>query len=121
MPKYDATDALVAQIKELSEKRKRAVEVLEENSSIDLGIFSDFYPDKAHFIYELLQNCEDVGATRVDIDLARDKCVFAHNGTRQFDYQDIDAITGFNSSTKAKDPDKIGKFGIGFKSVFAYG
>ena len=30
------------------------------------------------------------------------------------------AITGIHNSTKTKAPDQIGKFGVGFKSVFVY-
>ena len=33
---------------------------------------------------------------------------------------DVTAITGIHNSTKDKAQDKIGKFGVGFKSVFVY-
>jgi hypothetical protein len=88
--------------------------------AINLDIFEDFYPDEAHFIYELLQNAEDAGAIEVYFELNPHGCVFEHNGTRHFGEDDIDSITGIHSSTKKVEPDKIGKFGVGFKSVFVY-
>ena len=80
-----------------------------------------FYPDPAHFIYELLQNAEDMEATEVKFNLLSDKLIFEHNGTkRDFDLDDIDAITNKNKSPKADDPTQIGKFGMGFKAVYIY-
>lgn len=87
---------------------------------INLDIFEDFYPDQAHFVFELLQNAEDTGATEASFTLQRDGCWFEHNGKRSFTEADVRAITGVNSSTKKKDLDQIGKFGVGFKSVFVY-
>ena len=42
-----------------------------------------FYPDPAHFIYELLQNAEDMEATEVSFKLFPDKLIFEHNGTKR--------------------------------------
>ena len=82
-------------------------------------IVEDLYPDSAHFIYELLQNAEDTGATEAEFLLSNDALVFEHNG-RPFDESDIRGITDIGEGTKAEDKDKIGRFGIGFKAVFAY-
>ncbi len=84
-----------------------------------MDIFGDFYPDQAHFVFELLQNAEDTGATEAAFILRRDGCTFEHNGA-PFTENDVTAITGINNSAKHNRPDKIGQFGIGFKSVFAY-
>lgn len=82
-------------------------------------IVEDLYPDRAHFIYELLQNAEDAGATAARFVLNNDSVSFEHNG-RPFTESDIWAITDIGEGTKAGDEDKIGRFGVGFKAVFAY-
>lgn len=93
----------------------------------------DKYSDQAHFIYELLQNADDVNATSVDFTLKEDKLIFSHNGTRHFsitdpDTEEIDAEIGklgdLNAITSIANSSKteasIGKFGVGFKAVFQY-
>ena len=90
----------------------------------------DKYPDKAHFVYELLQNADDAKATRASIILYRDGLIFKHNGTVPFSVTNpddhskvghINSITGIGRSTK-KDgiSNTIGKFGVGFKAVYSY-
>lgn len=90
------------------------------------------YPDTAHFIYELLQNADDTGATKVKFMLEKDRLIFKHNGTRRFSISDpndenntlqlgdINSITSIGNSTKEEQENTIGKFGVGFKSVFQY-
>lgn len=77
------------------------------------------YPDKAHFIYELLQNAEDTGAHNVHFELEENRLLYWHDG-RPFDLDDIKSITSVGHSSKLDDVSSIGKFGIGFKAVFAY-
>lgn len=108
-------------IQEIAAKRQLLLDGIEANGGdINLRIFEDFYPDEAHFIFELLQNAEDAGATEVSFDLTAEGCAFEHNGKRHFNEQDIRGITGIFNSSKKDNPDKIGKFGVGFKSVFVY-
>lgn len=91
------------------------------------------YSDQAHFIYELLQNADDAKATSARFLLYKDKLVFAHNGKQRFSVSnptneaedsangklgDINAITSIANSNKREA--SIGKFGVGFKSVFQY-
>lgn len=85
-------------------------------------MLTDLYPDTAHFIYELLQNAEDMNVTTVRFILSEEGIEFEHNGTkRSFTIDDIDAITNVGHNVSKKDdPTSIGKFGIGFKSVMAY-
>lgn len=83
-------------------------------------LLTELYPDKAHFIYELLQNAEDQDATKVEFILLNDRLVFRHNGKNDFTLNDIDSITNIGNSTKIDDPTTIGKFGVGFKAVYAY-
>ena len=109
-----------ADFERLAERRRKFIEGLDANKGeINLDIFEDFYPDRAHFVYELLQNAEDAGATEIAFALAPDRLVCEHNG-RAFTLADVTSITGLHDSTKANADDKIGKFGVGFKSVFVY-
>lgn len=99
----------------------------------------DKYTDQAHFIYELLQNADDTGATYTHFELYSDRLVFKHNGKRQFTISDplteredkeahrlgdINAIASIANSNKSNSYNSssmtIGKFGVGFKAVFQY-
>ena len=122
--------------KGLSAKRKNAVNVLREEGFISIFVshIVDTYRESAHFIYELLQNADDVKASKVRFELKKDGIIFAHNGSENFSLSDPDvernegvipghlnSITTFSLSRKKEDiENKIGKFGIGFKSVFQY-
>lgn len=109
-------------LEELKRKRLKWVEANCEND-FEEGIgrlLTDLYPDNAHFIYELIQNAEDAQATEVRFVLQEDRVEFEHNGDRLFSIEDVEAITGLGISTKKEDPTNIGKFGVGFKAVFAY-
>lgn len=92
------------------------------SSSVYPGIkelVSEIYPDEAHFIYELLQNAEDAEATEVSFRIMDEMLIFKHNG-KQFTDADIDGITNIGASTKKDNYVQAGKFGIGFKSVYAF-
>ena len=93
----------------------------------------DKYSDRAHFVYELLQNADDVKASRCKFLLSHDRLLFIHNGLIPFkvsnpgtEGQDrrlgqlggVNAITAAGLSTKSGN--EIGRFGIGFKAVFQY-
>ena len=118
----------------LVEDREENSKVLEKPSmrGVKRGVVEK-YSDQAHFIYELLQNADDVGATRADFILLDDKLLFKHNGIRKFSISDpdnedadtklgtlgdINAITSIANSNKTEAT--IGKFGVGFKAVFQY-
>ncbi len=104
-------------IEEVRREREDLARVLKKHPGIR-KIVEDLYPDSAHFIYELLQNAEDAGATEANFTLSRTSLIFEHNG-RPFDPQDIHDITDIGEGHKADDADKIGRFGVGFKAVFA--
>jgi phage terminase small subunit len=94
------------------------------------------YSEKAHFIYELLQNADDCNATKVHFELHRDGLRFWHNGSVHFSIISpslendenytgpnghINAIVAIGNSAKGGTQEyKIGKFGVGFKAVFQY-
>ena len=109
-------------LEKLKRMRLNLVEANRENG-FEEGIgrlLTDLYPDNAHFVYELLQNAEDAKATEVHFILHEDGVEFEHNGDCLFSIEDVEAITGFGISTKKDDTTNIGKFGVGFKAVFAY-
>lgn len=79
-----------------------------------------FNAESAHFVWELLQNAEDARAERIFFTLEKDRLIVKHTDGKIFSPADVWAICGVGVSSKANDANKIGKFGIGFKSVFNY-
>jgi Molecular chaperone, HSP90 family len=84
-----------------------------------LDLLGQLYSERTHFIFELIQNAEDAGATELTFDLFEDRLEVKHDG-RPFTEADVRGICGVGKSGKSGDLTKIGKFGIGFKSVYAY-
>lgn len=90
-------------------------------------VFDEQYDDPAHFLLELLQNAEDALARRarkppkakrgVAFELTGDGLRFRHFGD-PFDRADVESICRIGQSTKKLDD--IGRFGLGFKSVYAF-
>jgi len=105
-------------IAELTQKRLSHVESCKLNSDNSHRIIANLYSDSTHFLYELLQNAQDAEATSVSFELHPDRLETSHNG-RAFSFSDVESITTIGSSTKSNEPNKIGKFGAGFKSVFS--
>jgi len=106
------------ELEELIRKRKDCVKSLRRENNFDIdSILEGLYADPSHFIYELLQNAEDEGAKRIRFALFEDRLDVYHNG-KDFDLQDIEGVIGIGISKKKEDLNLIGKFGVGFKSVF---
>jgi hypothetical protein len=82
-----------------------------------LDLLGHLYSERTHFIFELIQNAEDAGATRISFDVHDDRLEVRHDG-RPFTEEDVRGVCGVARSTK--DLTSIGKFGIGFKAVYAY-
>ena len=88
-------------------------------------LLADRYDDRTHFIFELLQNAEDAlgrrgawnGHRKVTFTLEPGKLTLSHFG-RPFDEADVRGVCGIAESTK--DKFSIGRFGIGFKSVYTF-
>lgn len=107
-------------IDEVRAKRQKLADVLKDDEYSGIReIVEDLYPDRAHFIYELLQNAEDVEANHASFILHEDKLIFKHNG-RAFCQENVWGITNIGKGSKREQQDSIGRFGIGFKAVFAY-
>ncbi len=96
----------------------------------DVGVYGDMllrdrYDDRTHFLFELLQNAEDAYTRREDnppqasvrFNLEPTSLDVRHFGV-EFTELDVRGVCGIGQSTK--DSQEIGKFGIGFKSVYAY-
>ncbi len=84
-----------------------------------LELLGHLYSERTHFIFELLQNAEDAGATDLTFALFSDRLEVRHDG-RDFTVADVRGICGVGQGTKADDLTQIGEFGIGFKAVYAY-
>ncbi len=84
-----------------------------------LELLGQLYSDRTHFIFELIQNAEDAGATELTFELSAGQLVVRHDG-RPFTTADVRGVCGVSQGTKSADLTQIGKFGIGFKSVYAY-
>src|SRR5262249_16926420 len=88
-------------------------------------LLANRYDKRTHFIFELLQNAEDAlrrgngwkGSRAVSFHLASDELRVSHYG-QPFDEPDVRGVCGIDESTK--DITAIGRFGIGFKSVYAF-
>ena len=99
----------------------------------DIGrlISEQLYSDRSHFVYELLQNAEDAlerryrlhsnenSCGKVRFRLFQNRLEFSHFGVL-FDEEDVRGISDVLKGTKTQDNAQIGKFGIGFKSVYAF-
>ena len=84
-----------------------------------LDLLGHLYSERTHFIFELIQNAEDAGATALAFELFTDRLEVRHDG-RPFTEADVRGVCGVAQSGKSGDLTKIGQFGIGFKSVYAY-
>jgi hypothetical protein len=86
-----------------------------------LDLLGQLYSERTHFIFELIQNAEDAGATEVAFELHEDRLELRHDG-RPFTEADVRGVCGVGQGKGAGSGDltAIGQFGIGFKSVYAY-
>lgn len=91
-------------------------------------LLADRYSDRTHFIYELLQNAEDAISWRdansklpksVSFVLDQNALQFSHFGL-PFEKKHVESICGIGQSTKTGELTTIGRFGIGFKSVYSF-
>ncbi len=88
-------------------------------------LLADRYADRSHFIYEILQNAEDAlrqihspESRSIKFTIEENALIISHFG-KPFDEKDIIGICGIALSTKS-EINAIGRFGIGFKSVYTF-
>ena len=106
--------------KAIYDKNKHDWYAMTENPQKYEALLAGHYSDSNHFVYELLQNAEDERASKVVIEYYDDKLVFYHNGD-SFDEADVKGVSSMLMGTKNRDDAQtIGRFGMGFKSVFKY-
>jgi hypothetical protein len=84
-----------------------------------LDLLGQLYSERTHFIFELIQNAEDAGATELAFELFADRLELRHDG-RPFSEADVRGVCGVGQGGKSADLTAIGQFGIGFKAVYAY-
>lgn len=88
-------------------------------------LLADRYAERTHFIFEILQNAEDALARRagsvesrtVTFSIENDSLRISHYGDL-FNRKDVRDVCRLGESGKTVT--EIGKFGIGFKSVYAF-
>ena len=121
--------------KSIYDKNKHGWYDMTEDPQKYEALLAGHYSDSNHFVYELLQNAEDAfekdengkfnpntcaHADKVVIEYYKDKLVFYHNG-KPFDEADVRGVSSMLMGTKDRDDAQtIGRFGMGFKSVFKY-
>jgi hypothetical protein len=104
----------------LQADREIDIQFWKKHPELRKQLVDDAYPDEAHFVYELLQNAEDADASTVEFELFDSHLMLTHDGTRLFSERDVEAITDVSKTGKSDGRETIGRFGIGFKSVFKY-
>lgn len=104
------------QFSEIQRHRKNLRDELENSKSKGIyEVLGDLYDDYTHFIYEIIQNADDENAKYINIEILDDQVIVKHNG-KPFNIEDVESICAIGNSEKKN---KIGRFGIGFKSVFS--
>ena len=114
MKKFNSFNELV----EACEESVRGLKIRGELDEVK-GMLVNQYPNNIMFLYELMQNAEDAGASEITFSLSDDRLIITHNGD-SFTLDDVNNITGIALTCKGNDPTKIGKFGVGFTSVYKY-
>ena len=100
-------------------RRRYGTEGAQKSGELAAGL----YDDRTHFIFELLQNAEDAlgrrgdqhGPRKVTFTLAPARLVLSHSG-KPLDEADVRSVCDIAETTKAEP--SIGRFGLGFKSVY---
>lgn len=90
---------------------------VEQKLTSALELLIKGFKEKSHFFYELLQNAEDAKATKIRFQMFDDALAVFHDGM-PFTMDNLERLCDIGYSDKPEDGQAIGKFGLGFKSVF---
>ena len=90
---------------------------VEQKLTSALELLIKGFKEKSHFFYELLQNAEDAKATKIRFRMFDDALAVFHDGM-PFTMDNLERLCDIGYSDKPEDGQTIGKFGLGFKSVF---
>lgn len=96
-------------LEKLQKNRRHIVDTL--NDPAAKGVWESIigkYSGKAHFLYEVLQNADDVDATWAKFELYDDRLVFKHNGKRLFSFSNPDTEEADKPLKKLGDINSIG-------------
>ena len=97
-------------------KRSRLYKDNKDTQAINIiGIVEKFHTEILHFVFELIQNADDTKANEASFIFKKNQIVFTHNGG-EFTRSNVEKISSIGHSDKSED--QIGKFGMGFKSVY---
>src|ERR1700733_11501917 len=77
-----------------------------------LDLLGQLYSDRTPFIFELIQNAEDAGASELAFELFGDRLEVRHDG-RPFTEADVSGVCGVGQRSKPGDLTTIGEVGIG--------
>ena len=92
-------------------------QVLEPSIRGFLSILEKQFPSNNLYLFELLQNAVDDGASIVKFKATDRGIVFMHDG-REFTSMDVLGLASVGLSTKSSDKRSVGFMGIGFKAVY---
>ena len=95
-------------------ERKLAPKMAQREDSLLKLMSHSLYGEKVHYALELIQNAEDAGSASITFIFEEDKIIVVNDG-EVFNADDVDAICSVKPGRKKN---KIGFFGVGFKSVF---
>lgn len=106
---------LVTEIRKArTDEREKAPKMAKREDNLLKLMSRSLYGEKVHYALELIQNAEDACSSSINFIFERDRIVIINDG-EVFEPDDVDAICSVKPGRKKN---KIGFFGVGFKSVF---
>lgn len=96
------------------QERKLAPEMAEREANLLRLMSHSLYGEKIHYALELIQNAEDANSSSITFIFENERVIVVNDG-EAFIPDEVDAICSVKPGRKKN---KIGFFGVGFKSVF---